>query len=319
MDPEISAEVERVAEELRLDSRETAFFARELEHIKTKTYDVEYPELKVRQFVPVSHDADPNSEKITYRQWDAFGMATIIAHWADDLPHVEVSGKEFTTPVVEIGNAYGYSKREIAASAAVNRSLPAMKAEKAREFCERRVDDIGAYGVPEVTKTGQPGMYGLTNNPNVPIVTLPTGTWASASAENILADMNYMVSQIVTNTKQTHYPDTLVLPTALFLIVSQKVAGNQLADTILGIFLKTNPFIKSVETWVKLDTAAPDGSGRVICYKRDPKVLELEIPQEFQQEPPQARGRGFEVDCTVRIGGTVVRYPLAICYADNAM
>ena len=313
MDPEITQEVADIAAELRLDSRETAFFARELETIKARTYDIEYPELKARQFVPVSHDGGPNAEKITYRQWDSFGMAQIIAHWADDLPHVELAGKEFSINVSDIGIAYGYSKREIAASAAAGKNLPTLKGEKAKEYCERRVDYILTSGIPEK------GYPGLVNHPNVSILTLPTGTWASASAENILADMNYMVTQIVTNTKQTHYPDTMVLPTALFMLISQKVAGNQLADTVLGIFLKTNPFIKSVETWVKLDTAASDGSGRVLCYKRDPAVLEGEICQEFQQEAPVVKGRGFEVETSVRIAGVVLRAPLALAYADNAM
>jgi len=313
MDPEISQELDDAAVELKLDSKETAFFARELEHIKAQTYDVLFPELKVRQFVPVSHDADPNSEKITYRQWQPFGMAQIVSHWADDVPMVEVTGKEFSTPVIEIAQGYGYSKREIAQSAALGRSLPAMKAQAAAQFIERRIDDIGTYGVPEKD------MPGLVNNSNATLLTLPTGTWSTATAEQILADMNYMVSQIVTLTKQTHYPDRMILPTALYMLISQKVAGNQLNDTVLGIFLKTNPFIKQVDTWVKLDTAAADGSGRVICYKYDPNVLQYEIPQEMRQEAPEVRGRGVLVECNARVGGVVVRYPLAICYADNAM
>jgi hypothetical protein len=187
-----------------------------------------------------------------------------------------------------------------------------MKAEAAREFIERRIDDIAAFGIP------QKNVPGLLNHPNIPALTLPTGTWASASAENILADMNYMVTQIVTSTKQTEFPDTMLLPTDLYLQISQKVAGNQLSDTVLGIFLKTNPWIKTVDTWVKLDTAAPDGGGMILCYKMDPRVLQLEITKEFEQEPPQARNRGFEVQCIARLGGTVVRYPLALAVAYNA-
>jgi len=309
---EIDPVVAEVAEELRLDSRETAYFAREFETIKAQTYNVEYPALKARSLIPVSHDGDPTDEKITYRQWDRVGMAQIVAHWADDLPHVEVFGKEFSRDVVEIGDAYGYSKNELAKSAKLGRSLPTMKAEAAREFIERRIDDIAAFGIP------QKNVPGLLNHPNVPALTLPTGTWASASAENILADMNYMVTQIVTSTKQTEFPDTMLLPTDLYLQISQKVAGNQLADTVLGIFLKTNPWIKTVDTWVKLDTAAPDGGGMIVCYKMDPRVLQLEITKEFEQEPPQARNRGFEVQCIARLGGTVVRYPLALAVAFNA-
>jgi hypothetical protein len=242
----------------------------------------------------VSHDADPDAAKITYRMWDKVGMAQIISNWADDLPQIEVFGKEYSRDVKEFGMAFGYSQRELRASAKVGRSLPAMKAEGCREFCERRIDDVAAYGVPEAD------IPGFLNHPNVPIATLPTGGWSGATAELILADLNYLVTQIVVNTKQVETPDTLLLPTDLFMLISQKVAGNQLDDTVLGIFLKTNPFIKNVETWVKLDTAAADGGGRIVCYKRDSRVLELEMVQEFQQEAPQTKGRGVSVDCTTR-------------------
>ncbi len=315
MEPEIeiTQEVQDAVDELKLDSRETAFFARELEHIKSQTYDVLFPDNKARQFAPVSHDADPDDEKITYRQWTPYGMATIVSHWADDVALVEVTGKEFSTKVVEIANGYGYSRRELSQSAKLGRSLPAMKAQAAARFIENRIDDIGAFGIPELD------IPGITNNPNVTLLTLPTGAWASASAENILADMNYMVTQIVTLTKQAMIPDTIVLPTALYLLISQKVAGNQLNDTVLNIFLKTNPYIKNVETWVKLDTAAADGSGRVMCYKRDPMVLQYEIPQEMRQEAPQVVNRGVKVELNARVGGVVVRYPIGMAYADNAI
>ena len=307
------AEVEQAAAVMRLDSNETAFFARELERVKSRTFDIKYPALKARSLIPVSHDASPTDETITYQQWDAQGMAIVLSHWADNVPRVELAGKEFTVKIKEIGNEFGYSINEMRKSIAVGRSLPDRKAQKAREFIERAIDQVGAIGIPEANS------YGLVNNPNVPLLVLPTGTWASATAEQILADMNYMVSQIVVNSKQTEEPDTMVLPTDLFMIVSQKVAGSDLRDTILGIFLKTNPYIRTVETWVKLDTANAAGTdGRIVCYKRDPNILELEIAGEFEMGAPLAEKRGFSVQCSAWVAGVQVYYPLGMAYADNA-
>lgn len=310
---EMLAEVEMAAATLRLDSAETAFFARELEVLKSRTFDIKYPSLKARQYIPVSHDASPADETITYQQWDAQGMAVVVSHWAQDVPKVELAGKEFTTKIKEIAIDFGYSLAEMRKSAAVGRSLPDRKASKAREFIERGIDEVGAFGIPEAS------MPGFVNHPNIPIVVLPTGDWATATAEEILADLNYMVSQIIVNSKQTEEPDSVLLPTDLFLIVSQKVAGSDLKDTILGIFLKTNPYIRRVESWVKLDAANAAGTdGRIICYKRDPNVLELEIAGEFEMGAPIAEKRGFSVGCSAWVGGVVVYYPLAICFADNA-
>ena len=310
---EMLAEVEMAAATLHLDSAETAFFARELEVLKSRTFDIKYPALKARQFIPVSHDATPADETITYQQWDAQGMAVVVSHWAQDVPRVELAGKEFTCKIKEIGIDFGYSLAELRRSQAKGRSLPDRKASKAREFIERGIDDVAAFGIPEAD------MPGFLNNPNIPLLVLPTGTWASATAEQILADLNYMVSQIVVNSKQTEEPDTILLPTDLFMIVSQKVAGSDLKDTILGIFLKTNPYIRRVESWVKLDAANAAGTdGRIVCYKRDPNVLELEIAGEFEMGAPLAEKRGFSVQCSAWVAGVRVYYPLAIAFSDSA-
>jgi hypothetical protein len=50
----------------RLDAAESAFFERELDHIKAQTYDIKYPMLKARQFVPVSPSWRPTTG---YPRW----------------------------------------------------------------------------------------------------------------------------------------------------------------------------------------------------------------------------------------------------------
>ena len=39
----------------KFDANETGLFARQLEQIATKTYNVEYPQLKARQLKPAAH------------------------------------------------------------------------------------------------------------------------------------------------------------------------------------------------------------------------------------------------------------------------
>ena len=64
---------------LRQDAKYTAILEKKLEYLKTKIYEVVYPKLKARQLIPVSNEADPGAETITYEQWDDFGMAQIIS------------------------------------------------------------------------------------------------------------------------------------------------------------------------------------------------------------------------------------------------
>ena len=62
----------------QLDAAESVFFARQLEAIKSQTYDIRYPELRSRLFVPVSNEAGAGATSVTYRQFNRAGRAKII-------------------------------------------------------------------------------------------------------------------------------------------------------------------------------------------------------------------------------------------------
>jgi hypothetical protein len=293
------------------DAIETMAFARELEHIEAQTYDIEYPELQARKFLPVDNSVPEGVETITYRQWDRVTMAKVIANYANDFPRVHALGREFTHKCVSMGNSFGYTVQDLRAAALLGRPVDGMLANIAREGHEIAIDNIAANGLPEV------GFPGFLNHPNVPIVTLTTGTWATATVDQILEDLRMLAQSIVTRTKQTRAPNTILLPTELYGLL-QKPCGANYGDTIMSVFLRSNPYIKSIEQWVKLDTAGADGGPRIVCYQKDPKVVKLQILKEFTQHAPQLMGLEFITHCESRAGGVVCYNPLAISYSDSA-
>ena len=101
---------------VNLDAGETLFFERELENRKAQTYDVIRAPLKAFELIPVSSTAGAGAESIVYEQYDATGVAKMIANYADDLPRADVKGKEFVAKVKSVGNSYGYSLQEIRAA-----------------------------------------------------------------------------------------------------------------------------------------------------------------------------------------------------------
>ena len=62
-----------------VDADGGVFFQRQLEHIKAKSYDVLYANLKARELFPVSNEAGPGVTTITYRTYDIAGAA-IYSH-----------------------------------------------------------------------------------------------------------------------------------------------------------------------------------------------------------------------------------------------
>lgn len=300
---------------IRLDAGETAALARELEHIYAKTYDIKYAELKARKFIPVDTSVDPGAEFFTYRQWNMFGMAEIIANYADDLPRVDALAKEFPAKIHSLGASYGFSIQDMRRAAMSGSQLDNKRAMAARRAHEQAVDQIGAVGDSDA------GLLGFTNNGNVPLVSPVTGQWVTntATSQQIVEDLNTLVNSIVTATLETFSPDTLILPAPAFQIINTKPMSStgDSDKTVLRWFLDNNPYISNIDQWNKLNDAGAGGVSRTIAYKRSEEVLALVIPQEFEQLPPQARNLEFVIPTHSRIGGVRMQYPLAVAYMDD--
>ena len=80
----------------QLDADEVIFFEKELESLKSRSFDRKFKQLKARDLIPVSRDADAGAETITYQQFDQVGMAKLIASYADDLPRADVKRKNLS-------------------------------------------------------------------------------------------------------------------------------------------------------------------------------------------------------------------------------
>lgn len=296
----------------KLDADESAFFERQLEHIYSVTYDVKYPELKGRTFIPVSNEANPGSRFTTYRQMDRRGVAKIIGHMADDIPRVDVLGNEFTRPVRPIASSYGWNILELRSAMMANRPLNADRADAARRADEETLESVALFGAPDF------GIIdGFLNNADVTI-TAAAGAWTSLTPTAIVAEISAMYQRVDTDTLGIEKPDTLLVP----LVAYRHIATTQLSTgsdmTILEFVLKNFPDLNAIEPWDQLDTAGAASVTRTVLYRRDRSQLWQEIPSEFEQLPVEARGLEFIVNTMMTTSGTVIPYPKAVQYLDGA-
>lgn len=308
-----------IIKSVNLDANQTAFFARELEYIKARTYDVEYPELKAMQLIPVSTEAGPGAESITYHQYDQLGVAQIIANYAQDLPRADIKGKEFTTPVRSLGTSYGYSLQEIRAAQFAGKNLEQRKANAARRAVEQKMNKIAWFGSDEY------GLQGFLTNPNVTRAAVPAdGTGASTLWENktpdqILRDMNELVNGIVDLTNGVEMPNTLLMPIKQYTLISTRARSATSDTTIMEFFLRNNPMITSIE-WVnelKGASQLTPGQDIMVAYDRNPDKLTFEVPQMYEQFAAQERGLEFVVPAHARVSSVLVYYPLAVAIGEG--
>lgn len=294
-----------------LDADESAYFQRQLEYVKSKTYDKKFTQLKARQIIPVSFEADPADETITYEQFDMVGMAKIVRDYATDFRSADVSAKEFTAKVRSFGSAFQYNVQQVRAASKTGKSLNQRKANSARRAIAQLENKVAYFGDADF------GLQGMFNNPNVPVVVLPNaGAWSGLTADQILQNLSAVANNPIKVSNGVETPDTMILPIDEYTEIADRPRSTQSDTTILEFFLKNNPFINSID-WVE---ELKDGGGtsvkRMIAYRRDPDYLTLEIPQEYEQFPAQEKGLAFKVPCHERCAGVLWYYPLSATYAN---
>lgn len=302
---------------VRMDANETAAFEESLEHVRAQAVDAEFPALRALQIVPLEPGIDPGSETFAWTYYDRVGLAKLIANYATDLPNIEEFGTKRATPIESVGAAFGYSLTDLRRAAKMGYQLESRKSRIAREAIDRVIDQIVAHGD---TATGIPG---FVNHTGVPLI--DTGLnedWGNATGEEILEDLMTMAFQVWTQSKQIHGSSGLrmLLGTDSYKAAASTPYSTTIPDMVLAVFLRSQSMVTEVESWQQLDLADAQGDGeRAIVYEPSPDNLSAIVPIRFESMPAQAVSLHFSVPCHARVGGTVVRRPLAMAYFDGLM
>jgi hypothetical protein len=308
----------KVYDPMNLDAGESAFFDRELKHVKARSYDVKYKELKYTTLLPISFEVHPGAREVTYQKYSKIGFAKVIADYANDFPRADVYGEEVTQKVRSIGNSFGYSIQEIRESQMAGKNLDQRRADSARRAQEEKHNDIAWNG------DSLYGLVGFISFPGITEYTLPDGAggttdWASKTPDEIIADMSGIVSGVIDSTNGREVPDTMIMPIDQYNLIANTRMTGASNRTILKFFLENNPYIKTVDWLVELKDAgsADDSNDRLMVYKRDPMNVTYEMPQTIEQFAPQQKGLEFIVPLHSRSAGVIVYYPLSVSYADG--
>lgn len=306
-----------------LDADESVFFARELEYVKSRSYDKKYANLKARMLIPMSSEAEPWADAIVYESYDHVGVAKMIVGYSDDMPRADIKGVQVINVVKSLGCSYGYNIMEIRKSQAKGKSLEQRKANAAKRAILEMENRLAFLG------DSATGLKGFLNHANVPFLVLPAdgsgsdteflnGQVALKTPAQILRDLHAIANAVVNQTLGVEQPDTLLLPRTIYLyIASTPWSTSNDGKTILQLFLEQSQYIKNVDWLNELETAAASGGKRAVAYRRDPEALTMEVPQDFEQFDPQSRNLEFVVPCHSRFGGIIWYYPLSAVYADD--
>lgn len=178
------------------------------------------------------------------------------------------------------------------------------------------------------TYQGFAGIMGMVNNPSVTVTPLPatgtgsTMTWSTKTADNILADFNFMA---ITNWNASGnapgaMPDRFLIPPQQYQILTQpmSVVGGPSGYASIQDYIKKNyfgsafgiePELYPLPAW--LEEEGPDSSQIILSYKYDKDCFSLGLPQEITRfgSPPSIVSGCFEFLYLANIGVVKINRP----------
>ncbi|RON88441.1 DUF2184 domain-containing protein [Pseudomonas fluorescens] len=294
------------------------FVISQTSYIERQVNEIVYPDIQYPGLIPVDTSAPEWIKSVTYYSSDKIGKADWINGNSDDIPLASTERSKFETSVHMAGIGYGYGLEEISQAQMLGIPLTADDANAARRAYEEMVDRVALAG--DASK----GFSGLFNFPGVTAGTAVTGNWVTATADQILADVNTALTVQASGTMFTAFSDTLLLPYSKFLLLATRKVNDQGLESILTYLQKNNVYTATtgrpllLKGLNGLDTAGAGGTARMISYRRDPSVLKMHIPMPHRFLPVyQAGPIRWEVPGIFRLGGVDIRRPAEVRYTDG--
>jgi len=303
--------------ESREDAAVGLYLARELDKILDRVFETEYADIKYSSILPISTEAGKGHDSYTYRVFDKVGAMKIIQDRASDLPRADVVRKEVTNNIRSMGASFGYTVQETRAAALVpGMSLDSRRGAAVRRAYEELVQEIAYFG------DAANGLTGFFNNSQVDkIVPDKWFDTVGLTTEEQLELLNEPATRMVQNSNMKESPDTMLVPYAVYRKISTTPRSTTSDTTVMEFFLRTNPYIRSIEPINELEASKSGGflsKDRIVTYKRSNEKLELHLPQPLEFFAPQLKGLEYTVPAHARIGGTAIYYPKSVLVLEKA-
>lgn len=308
-------------------ANQSLFFNRALEFLTAKAYEVEYEILPFRNIFDVVNEGGPGVKEIVSEVYDYFAKAQPINMAGKDIPMVAGGGKEIKYPVVGWAIGATWTLQELQSFVVAQRngrgrySPEQIRQQAAIRGLEEALNDQALFGTPANN------IYGALNHPLVPNGPVAAGsagstTWASKTADEILADINNLADTVWNYSKMRERPNKLLVsPKCWSLLKNRRVgaAGTSFCS-ILTYIVANSQYFKSEEDIVPINELAGlgfDGTDKMVAYVKNPDKVCVEIPQEAESMPVQQNLFSYVMLWYAYSAGAVIRYPRSMAYAEG--
>lgn len=290
-------------------------------NIETRIYKKRYPTFNYAQVIPVVTEGNAWAIGTTFFTVDSTGEAKFLSGAGADMPFNSATMDQASHDFAMIGSGWEWNLEEVNQAVLYGIDLNGTKAMSATDKVERLLNSIAFSGSTEKNWTG------FANSADVPRADVDTpGTfWPAKSVDQILTNINEVLTRVRTQTSEVEWADSLAIPPDAFRVLATKRLGaGDGTLTVLEYVRKNNVYTAetgqalSIYPVRELATASNDGGGRMVAYRRDEEVVRFHLPMPRRVlQPRQKSIMGFETGIIARTGGTEWRLPKAAAYADE--
>ncbi|RSV15676.1 DUF2184 domain-containing protein [Sphingomonas sp. ABOLF] len=298
--------------------------------VNAQVYQTRFPDLDFGRLVFVDTSAPEWTPGIITFLSSTVGKADWFSGAAKDVPKADVTRDKSEVRVQMAAVGYSWDIEEVGQAQLLGMGLPAMKAEAARRAYTEFMWNVTLTGDTDK------GIRGLANQTGVTTGTAPadgTGsvaTWFDANgnatkiAQQIVRDINGVLTGVYTGSLTVEMADTLLLPYSTISYLGATPMSSTNSETVLAYILRNNIYTQmtgqqlTIRGVLGLDTAGTGGTKRMVAYANRQDVVKLHLPMPHRFLPVATSNNiQFDIPGIFRTGGVEVLRTGAFRYLDG--
>lgn len=262
--------------------------------------------------IPIRTDMNAGAKSYLAQELNTVGRAALISDGAGDLPFADIEGETTARRIQSVGVAIRYSRQDIRTAQMQGLfDVAAEKAAAAREGMDRTLNDLIRTG------DGAASLEGITNAKGIITDTAITGTWASATAAQIVADVRAAINTVINESDGVEMPDTVVMPVESYTLISTLQNSTASDITVLQYLQRAFPMIQRWEWEPGMSSVSAAGGNALLVYRNDASRVRAVMPLLMEPTSPEPDGLTFKVSFETRYGGVMVQRPRSILRLDG--
>jgi hypothetical protein len=248
---------------------------------------------------------------------------------SDQIPGVGVDIGKTPLPLTPWALEIKFSILELESAAKLGRPIDAQKYEALQLKHQMDCDEQAYVGDSIINVPGLVNHTGVTNVSNVPNGAAASPLWSSKTPDEMLADVNAVITSTWAASGWAVMPNRILMPPAQFGFISTKTISSAGNVSILKYLLENNVLVASGKGRLEilpLKWCIGSGSGgtigttgtvdRLVCYTKEKRFVRFPMTM-LSKTPIQYDSLYHKTTYYGRLGAVELVYPETIGYRDG--